>query len=142
MALAAEVLEDAPFRLTLVADPEAVRKGLAQIMASRPMAALAADHRAAVQIVLAEVLNNIAEHAYSGGPGEISISIVPSPDGPDCRIVDRGRAMPGGSPPQGTLPEEELPEGGFGWFLIRSLTRDLDYQRRDGQNHLHFVIPA
>ena len=142
MALAADIFPDTTFRLTLVADPVAVRAGLARIVASAPLAALSADHRATAEIVLAEVLNNIAEHAYSGVPGDIFIQLAATPAGLECRIADRGREMPGGSPPAGALPQEDLPEGGFGWYLIRSLTHGLTYQRKDGQNLLHFVIPA
>lgn len=141
MAQLADLLVDADFRLTLAAEPLSVRAGLAQIAASAPMGQLSADHRATAQIVLAEVLNNIAEHAYADAPGDISISLAATAAGLDCRIIDRGQEMPGGMPPAGTLPEEELPEGGFGWFLIRSLTRDLTYLRKDGQNLLSFVIP-
>ena len=35
---------------------------------------------------------------------------------------------------------QDLPEGGFGWFLIRSLTRDLTYLREDGYNMLCFCV--
>ena len=73
MALAADIFPDITFRLALAADPVAVRTGLARIVASGPFAALSADHRATAEIVLAEVLNNIAEHAYSSGPGDIHI---------------------------------------------------------------------
>lgn len=142
MALAADIFPDTTFRLTLAAGPVAVRTGLARIMASGPLMALSADHRATAEIVLAEVLNNIAEHAYSGGPGDIFIQLAATPTGLECRITDRGLDMPGGTPPAGVLPQEELPEGGFGWYLIRSLTQGLIYQRKDGQNLLQFVIPA
>jgi serine/threonine-protein kinase RsbW len=52
--------------------------------------------------------------------------------------------MPGGKLPEGGLPEvapPDFPEGGFGWHLIRSLTADLTYARRAGQNRLSFLIP-
>lgn len=142
MALAARAMPDAAFRLTLAADPLAVRQALARIMASCLVAALTDDHRASVEIVLAEVLNNIAEHAYAAGKGDISVSLQAIPAGLDCRISDQGQPMPDGAIPSGTLPVEAYPEGGFGWFLIRSLTTGLDYRRVDGTNQLHFVIPA
>ncbi len=59
--------------------------------------------------------------------------------------------MPGGQPPAGHLPRVaapppgggvgDLPEGGFGWSLIRTLTTDLSYSRQAGRNELHVVIP-
>lgn len=142
MAPVADLVRDLAFCLTLAADPVAVREGLARIAASAPLAALSAVHRATAEIVLAEVLNNVAEHAYFGLPGDISINLMATAVGLECRIADHGREVPGGSPPAGTLPQEDFPEGGFGWHLIRSLTHGLDYQRKNGRNLLRFVIPA
>ena len=40
------------------------------------------------------------------------------------------------------LPKpEELPEGGFGWYLIQDLTQELCYYREDRRNFLAFRIP-
>lgn len=142
MALLADVLPDVAYQLTLAADPLAVREGLARIAGSGPMTALSANHRATAEIVLAEVLNNITEHAYADRPGKISVSLWAAASGLDCEIVDHGREIPGGSPPKGTLPQEELPEGGFGWYLIRMLTTDLHYRRVRDRNRLRFVIPS
>ncbi len=94
--------------------------------------------------MLAEVLNNVAEHAYgragwAGGGGGVG-----RPGGVRCRVTDRGHPMPGGEPPEGLLPAvqpHDLPEGGFGWFLIRELSRDLRYARIGGENVLSFVVP-
>ena len=36
---------------------------------------------------------------------------------------------------------DALPEGGFGWYLIHSLTQDLDYQRDEEWNCLSFRVP-
>lgn len=142
MAPVADLAPDLAFTLTLAADPVAVREALARIAASPPFAALSADHRGTAEIVLAEVLNNVAEHAYFGLPGDISISLAATSAGLVCQIADHGREMPGASPPAGSLPQEDFPEGGFGWYLIRSLTKGLDYRRRNGRNLLCFVIPA
>ena len=54
--------------------------------------------------------------------------------------------MPTGLPalgqPSPLVMGEDLPEGGFGWFLIRTLTLDLEYERDGGFNKLRFVVPA
>jgi serine/threonine-protein kinase RsbW len=34
----------------------------------------------------------------------------------------------------------DLPEGGFGWYLIRSLTEELSYRRSNGINRLSFQL--
>ena len=68
-------------------------------------------------------------------------------DGPDltCELIDRGRGIPGGQLPAGALPDldtprAQLPEGGYGWFLIQALTRHLNYARIGGENHLTFSM--
>jgi len=138
---------DGSLRLVLAADPPSVRDGLARMAASPPLSAMGAEHRATAELVLAEVLNNVAEHAYSGGAGDVAVTLRPFATGLHVLVQDQGRPMPGGNPPPGHLPTSspapaDLPEGGFGWHLIRSLTRDLHYTRAKGQNRLSFVIPA
>ena len=130
--------------LTFTADPAAVRAALGQLLSEAPVQDLPEDDRGTVELVLAEVLNNVAEHAYAGGSGPVEVDLFATPLGLACRIVDRGLAMPGGKLPDGGLPDvapPDFPEGGFGWHLIRSLTADLTYARSAGQNRLSFLIP-
>ena len=133
--------------LVFAADPDAVRDGLARMMAGPPLSGLSNDDRGTAQVVLAEVLNNIAEHAYVGGAGTVAVTLVPVVAGLDCLVVDQGVAMPGNQLPAGKLiagpetPVADLPEGGFGWHLIRALTRDLAYARIDDCNRLSFTLP-
>lgn len=101
------------------------------------------------QIILGEVLNNVVEHAYhyeEGHPIELSIWIKDT--GLWCKIHDRGDPMPNGVPPAGitaaidTSDRDTLPEGGFGWAMVRELTQNLQYFRVDGSNELLFLIPS
>lgn len=95
-----------------------------------------------VEIVLAEALNNIVEHAYPPcAPGAIRLDLRLHSARIVCVLSDQGTALRGGTPPDGILPDQAvardaLPEGGFGWFLIRDLTDRLDYRRDSGWNHL------
>ncbi|RYI23374.1 MAG: ATP-binding protein [Acetobacteraceae bacterium] len=129
------------------ATPQAVRQSLARMLAMPPLCFLSDDGRSTAELVLAEVLNNVAEHAYRNGHGSVSVSVGRTAQGVQCMIVDQGREMPGGTLPEGcppALPDtalDHLPEGGFGWHLIRSLTSELSYARIDGCNHLRFVLP-
>jgi serine/threonine-protein kinase RsbW len=130
--------------LVFTADPDTVRTALARLLAAAPVQDLAEEDRGTVELVLAEVLNNVAEHAYAGGSGPVEVGLCATPLGLACRIVDRGLEMPGGKLPEGGLPDvapPDFPEGGFGWHLIRSLTADLTYARSAGQNRLSFLIP-
>lgn len=96
------------------------------------------------ELALAEVLTNIVRHACAGAERR-SIRLELWLNAPDlwCRVTDDGAPMPDGRLPATRLaPPESLPEGGFGWPLIRHLTRDLRYRRDAGQNVLSFRIAA
>ena len=84
------------------------------------------------------------EHAYCERGGEIDLILEPGPDGLRCAIEDRGVPLPGFALPEGALPDraDGPAEGGYGWFLIRSLARDLQYDRAGGTNRLTFSLPT
>ncbi len=93
-------------------------------------------------LVLAEALNNIAEHAYAARPGGlVVVRLRVDGEGVLVEIVDRGAPMPENRLPVGRLPPadvdlDELPEGGFGWYLIHDQADDVRYGRVDGENRL------
>lgn len=126
--------------LRITADAPAVRDVLSGLPAWPPFAALIADTRDVIELVLAEALNNIVEHAYVEASGPVLIGLDPIPKGLIVTIYDQGRPMPGGHLPEGQLrthdSDGELAEGGFGWFLIRALTTALSYRRQGGANVL------
>lgn len=134
-------------RLTLPAEPKAVRRALVRICTELLGAGISEDDAATAELVLAEVLNNVVEHAFQGNAdGRIELTIAPEEASLACELRDNGRPMPGGALPAGHGPAcstavSALPEGGFGWFLIHSLARDLAYARIDGANILALRIP-
>lgn len=98
-------------------------------------------------IVLAEVLNNVEEHAYAGQAGEPVTVRLDACDGVLRYVVeDRGRRFPEGQLPGADMPAgnpgapESLPEGGFGWPLVRRLTSDVAYMRDGDTNRLVFRL--
>ncbi|MDP3339459.1 ATP-binding protein [Frigidibacter sp.] len=98
-----------------------------------------------LELVLAEILNNIVEHAYRDEGGQIEVLVCPVPGALLCRITDQGRAMPGDmlphpDRPQPDLAVADLPEGGFGWRIVRDLVGDLHYRREAGSNTIRFRI--
>lgn len=112
-------------------------------LADGVLSELADAERTTAQIVLAEVLNNIVEHAYAGQGGRIDLLLAPEVGGLRCVVTDCGVPMPSGRLPKGRSPRPgDLPQGGFGWFLIRSLARDLRYSREGGRNELSFRLPS
>jgi serine/threonine-protein kinase RsbW len=131
-------------RLVFPSDPFAVRAALERLFSALPAGLLDADARGSAEIVITEVLNNIVEHAYADCPGEIDLTIRPAADGLHCMVTDHGCPLPDGALPEGALPCDggDLPEGGFGWYLIRSLSQDVRYTRDDGANRLTFRLPV
>ncbi|MDR0809318.1 MAG: ATP-binding protein [Gemmobacter sp.] len=131
-------------RLALQGDALAVRRGLGLLFTDPRLAALSPDSRGTAEIVLAEVLNNIVEHAYALVPGGVEVTIRLLERGLCCCIRDHGAPMPGLELPPGQPVDcsDELPEGGFGWFMIRSLARNLRYCRGGRWNELCFLLPV
>lgn len=125
----------------------AVRDALGILIPAARDLGLGEDQCGSLEILLAEVLNNIVEHAYRNRPGRIEVSMAR--DGKDLRLrlVDHGREMPESRlPDKPTLdygPEmAALPEGGFGWFMIHDLAQDLSYRRHANCNELRFKVPV
>jgi len=132
--------------IRLESDHVAVREGLRHLFTSPPLCNLSPDLRGSTEIVLAEVVNNIVEHAYLYDKGFIDISLIYAYPTLSFEIVDTGLPMPSTKLPAGDLValdrSGELPEGGFGWFLIRNLARGLEYRRKSSRNILAFWMDA
>lgn len=128
-------------------DEASVRSALRTATGSIHRMRLGAQLHVLVEIVLAEVLNNVVEHAYAeSGRGVIEIEIERLDDALAFRVTDNGTPMPEGAMPEGRphdldVPPDQLPEGGFGWFLIRELTEGLEYRRSANRNDLRFRVP-
>lgn len=98
-------------------------------------------------IVLAEVLNNVEEHAYRGRPGQpVHVALKVSAGRPRYVVEDLGGPLPLDLLPGESMPTpdpvapETWAEGGYGWPMVRRLTQDLSYERRDGRNRLSFTV--
>lgn len=135
-------------RRIIAADPMEVRRTLRELPVAMAGVALEEDLRIALEIVLAEVLNNIVEHGYQGQGGDIELSVLPLDRGVMCLVTDKGRPLPDGRLPEGQLPmsllgavgRDGLPEGGFGWHMIRALASDIRFDRVRGANQLRFCL--
>ena len=99
--------------------------------------------RDTVALVLAEILNNIAEHAVPDQGADIRLVVRAARDRLHVVTEDSGRALPTRLLGSAELPDmgqtvDDLPEGGFGWFIIHSLVDDMVYERTEGRNRLSF----
>ncbi|MCB1344232.1 MAG: ATP-binding protein [Rhodobacter sp.] len=121
------------------------RRVLADLIDGLGQAGVGEDDRSNAELILAEVLNNIAEHAYADGVGPVELRVEVRRSGLACQIADRGQPMPASDAPDPDLPliapPDHLPEGGFGWHIIRCLTSDLRYARDRGWNRLTMHMP-
>jgi serine/threonine-protein kinase RsbW len=96
-----------------------------------------------VRLVVEELVVNIIRHAFEDEaehtivltlrtePGRVHV--VTEDDG---KPFDPREAPP---PPLGR-PLEEQAEGGYGVFLVKSMTRSLDYTRAGGKNRVSAVV--
>lgn len=132
-----------PFDVRLQGNEIAVREALLRIREGLAPLKLDIEEVGTVELVLAEALNNIVEHAYADGDGSKPIRIIchHRENGIHFRIEDKGVMMPDGRLPLGNAQEVtvntmDLPEGGFGWFMIQDLAKDVTYQRVGKANRL------
>jgi serine/threonine-protein kinase RsbW len=144
------VTKDVPrlsFEVSFTGKEDAVRTGLAQAMAQLAPLELDADEAGTVELVLAEALNNIVEHALAATDGDTTIHIHAEHDREGLRmaIIDEGVPMPLGKTPDACAPAldvavSDMPEGGFGWFMIHSLAQKVHYARVGDSNHLNLLL--
>lgn len=127
-----------------------IRLALRQWRQAMETSDICADLTARAESVLAEVLNNIAEHGQDEAQlGWIDLHCDMIPSGLLLVVTDQGRPLPSHLlvPPQQAAPHPgdyllaDLPEGGFGWSIIRCLACDLQHQRLASGNRLSFVVP-
>lgn len=136
-----------PFHFSVQSSQRAVRTALKELLDGLAPLDLDVEEAGTVELVMAEALNNIVEHAYPEGDasGPINIMCEHARDGLHLKVVDHGRAMPDGQTPVGAAVDvdvalQDMPEGGFGWFLIKDLAKEVQYERSDWENQLKFRL--
>jgi serine/threonine-protein kinase RsbW len=94
-----------------------------------------------VQIALGEALNNIIEHGFQESDcGTIELEIKAHKTNTVITLTDNGMEF---VPPDNICTPvhdisdiDNLPEGGFGWFLINEITSSYSFSRVCNQNQL------
>ena len=133
------------FQLRTSEDFDAVRIGLGRFMHSLETSNTPHD-LGEIELVLAEVLNNIAEH---GGRESLNHPISlkwHTSDGLCINVIDAGRCIPTGTITNVQMPDldaeiDHLPEGGFGWALVGILCSKVHAKRRGSFNTLRLYFP-
>ena len=99
-----------------------------------------------IELVLAEATNNIVEHAYAESKGEIQMKCIVKAPLLEFTLIDYGLPMPNHQLPKSKEHDLEngldaLPEGGFGWAMIRDLCSSVSYRRQAQSNELRLILP-
>jgi serine/threonine-protein kinase RsbW len=134
------------FTLPVLARNRSIRDALSEVRSRLARMSLTEEEITTVEVVLAEVMNNVAEHAYAWRrDGEMILGLRQTRDGVLISVTDEGLPMPDAELPFGerldpTIPLEDMPEGGFGWLIIRQLAREVKYVRDGGVNQLSFRV--
>ena len=138
-------MDSAARRLTLPANVESVASFRDFVRSGAVAAEVPADELEKLDLVLEEILMNIARYAYvpQGGKAEVAFA----PDGPgklQVEIADWGNPFNplDVEPPDFSRGLAERPIGGLGVFLVRSLVSDIAYRREADRNILSFGFPA
>ncbi len=102
---------------------------------------LSSEQTIEVCLVLAEALNNVVEHGYCfANDGEIDVGLMLSDNTLLISIKDFGLEytipVSRKNAPSDASELAALPEGGFGWGLIQTLTDEVALRRDGGRNHL------
>ncbi|MFN0116111.1 MAG: ATP-binding protein [Paracoccaceae bacterium] len=146
-ASGAGALPEPAFARTFEADALAVR-GVLRAAIAKFARRISPDDSGVLELVLAEVLNNIVEHGYQGDPAGLArVVIRRMPGGLCCRVEDAGSPVPDdvlelSEDGDATLgPADSPAEGGYGWKLIHSLVEDIRYSKDGGFNRMSFRIP-
>lgn len=134
--------EQGSLDLSFPATEARASQGIATLCAQLAALGLPAKKADDVKIALAEAINNVVEHAYADiAAADVQVDCRLRENQLVIRITDTGNPLPDLQPPAGIPASvetslEDLPEGGFGWFLIHQLTSEIQYERSDSGNLL------
>jgi serine/threonine-protein kinase RsbW len=107
-------------------------------------AGIAENELAKLDLVLEEILINVARYAYTPGTGAVEVAYAQA--GP-CKlhveIADYGRIFNPltADPPDLSRGLADRPIGGLGVFLVKSMVDSIAYRREGDQNILSFKFP-
>lgn len=135
-----------PFtRLTLPARVQSVRVFHEFVRDGAAVVGLTSEDMDKLDLVLEEILVNIARYAYEGGVGDVEVGYSTQGDGLLVEVTDRGRSynpLEAAPAPDLTLGLADRPIGGLGVLLVKQIVSSLSYRRQDGQNMVSFRFPG
>jgi len=136
---------DAPVnRLTLPAIAGSIAAFSQFVRGGAAAAGVAESEFGKLDLILEEILVNVARYAYSAESGTVEVAYAPAgPRQLRVEIADSGRIF---NPLQANPPDlsrglAERPIGGLGVFLVRNMVDSIAYRREQDRNILSFVFP-
>jgi serine/threonine-protein kinase RsbW len=136
---------DSPFkRLTLPASAGSISAFSEFVRDGAVAAGVPEDELGKLDLVLEEILINVARYAYTPETGAVEVAYAQA--GPSkllVEIADFGRIFNPleADPPDLSRGLADRPIGGLGVFLVRSMVDSIDYRREADQNILSFIFP-
>jgi len=132
-------------RLTLPAVAESIAPFREFVRAGAIERGIASEQLEWLDLILEEILINVARYAYAPGEGEVEVGYGPDGTGRlHIEIVDSGRLFNplAVDPPDLSRGLADRPIGGLGVFLVRSMVHSIDYRREQDRNILSFTFPG
>jgi len=135
-----------PFtRLTLPARVQSVREFHEFVRDGAAVVGMTSDDMDKLDLVLEEILVNIARYAYEGGIGDVEVGYSTQGDALLVEVTDCGRSynpLEATPAPDLTLGLADRPIGGLGVLLVKQIVGSLSYRHQDGKNTVSFRFPG
>lgn len=128
-----------PLRLSKPATPANLTLFLTLVDVFADRHSLAAGSRGDLRLLAEEACTNVVMHAFPGREaGELTLELAYVDGTAQITLVDDGVPFNPADAPRPDLGADwqARREGGVGWHLIRTLSDELEYERRDDRNHL------
>jgi serine/threonine-protein kinase RsbW len=132
-------------RLTLPASAGSISAFSEFVRGGAVAAGVAAHEFEKLDLVLEEILINVARYAYAPETGVVEVACAPAGDRKlRVEITDFGRVFNPleADPPDLSRGLADRPIGGLGVFLVRSMVDSIDYRREGDRNILSFTFPV
>lgn len=100
------------------------------------VAALGQSDGEAVELAFVEAANNVIQHGFPHGQGQLDIFVHASADAVTLELHDRGRPMPPDALAGAFEPEDPFVESSRGLWLIRALMDHVSYETDNETNRL------
>jgi serine/threonine-protein kinase RsbW len=124
--------------LAVEGTPAGIRKAVDDLQAWSDRERLSDAARRRLLTALDEILSNVVRHGLGDHPGLIEVTVSHDGDVLQAEVADDARPFNPllAPPPDTSAPLEVRQPGGLGIALVRALTDELTYERRDDRNRL------